>query len=311
MASTTLVYIITLLTFMAVVSLIYAGSRFYLSYQVKRRLSGTSVAKKSRTLAQLDLEEERDKNVSPLIASLSKISLPEEGWQDSNLRLRFIRAGFRKPAAPRIYFAIKTAVTFAAPVLMALILLAFELVTSGLHVLMYSLIAMIAAYFLPDLYLRLRTASRADQIQRALPDLMDLLVICVEAGLGLESALNKISKEIDRTSAALAEEVFLTTLEIRAGSGRIDALKNMALRIDLEDMNGLVVMLVQSDKFGTNLADALRVHAESTRVRRAQRAEEHAAKIPVKILFPLVLFIFPALMIVLGGPAVIRLSQML
>lgn len=304
-------YIITLLTFLGIVSTVYAGFRFYATYKIKRRLAGVADSRKVRAAARLDTEEISGTRASALITSLSRLSLPEEGWQDSNLRLRFIRAGFRKASAPQMYFAVKSGVTFGVPLVVAAMVWAFGLASTGLDILLYALISMIMAYFIPDLYLKWRTAQRADDIQRALPDLMDLMVICVEAGLGLEAALNRISKDIDRTSASLAEELYLTTLEIRAGSGRIDALRNMALRIDLEDVNGLVVMLVQSDKFGTSLADALRVHAENTRIRRAQRAEEHAAKIPVKILFPLVLFIFPALMIVLGGPAVIRLAQTL
>lgn len=304
-------YIIVLLTFAGVSSLVYAISRYYMGYLIKRRLAEVTDHRKAKRQASIDIQGGSDQKPSGLVQSLSKLSLPEDGWQNSDLRLRFIRAGFRDRAVAQMYFAIKSALAFGLPVIVAGSLLLFSPATPALEVIMYALICMAIGYFIPDAIMKYRTTARAQEIQKALPDLMDLLVVCVEAGLGLEAALTRVSRDIGRTSPKLAEELFLTTLEIRAGGGRIDALKNMALRVNLEDLDGLIAMLVQSDKFGTSLADALRIHSDNTRVRRAQRAEEYAAKIPVKILFPLVCFIFPSLMIVLGGPAVIRLMAAL
>jgi tight adherence protein C len=304
-------YIIVLLTFAGVSSLVYAISRYYTGYLIRRRLTEVTDHRKAKRQASLDIQSAPDQKPSALVQSLSKLSLPEDGWQNSDLRLRFIRAGFRDRTIAQMYFAIKTAMAFGFPVIVAAALFLFSPGTSPSEVLMYALICMAIGYFIPDTVLKYRTLARSEEIQKALPDLMDLLVVCIEAGLGLEAALTRVSRDIGRTSPKLAEELFLTTLEIRAGAGRIDALKNMALRVNLEDLDGLIAMLVQSDKFGTSLADALRIHSDNTRVRRTQRAEEYAAKIPVKILFPLICFIFPSLMIVLGGPAVIRLMQAL
>lgn len=142
-----------------------------------------------------------------------------------------------------------------------------------------------------------------------MPDLIDLLVISTESGMGMDSAINRVSKEIIKSSPTLAEEFYLSSLEVRAGSSRMQSLKNLALRVNLEDLNNLVSMLVQADKFGTSLADSLRIQSDLMRVKRMQRAEEFAAKIPVKMLFPLIFFMFPAVMIVLIGPAVIQISN--
>lgn len=311
MLSNATAYIIVLLTFAGVSSLVYALSRYYTGYTIKRRLTEVTDQRRNRRLVSIDTESKPDQKASGLVQSLSKLSLPEDGWQNSDLRLRFVRAGFTDRSVLQIYFAAKTSLAFGLPVVVAGTLYVISPGVPPLEVLMYALISLAIGYFLPDLFLRFRTTQRSDEIQRALPDLMDLLVVCVEAGLGLESALTRVSRDIGRNSPALGQELFLTTLEMRAGAGRIAALKNMALRVNLEDLDGLISMLVQSDKFGTSLADALRIHADNTRIRRTQRAEEYAAKIPVKILFPLILFIFPALMIVLGGPAIIRLIQAL
>jgi len=157
-------------------------------------------------------------------------------------------------------------------------------------------------------YLRFRTNQRAKDMRDTLPDLIDLLVICTESGLGMDAAINRVSQEIARSSKILAEEFYLAALEIRAGAGRSTALKNLALRVDLEDLHSLVSMLVQADRFGTSLADSLRIQSEVMRTKRMQRAEEIAAKVPVKMLIPLIFFIFPSLLMVLIGPAVLQIS---
>jgi tight adherence protein C len=166
----------------------------------------------------------------------------------------------------------------------------------------------VAGYYLPDVYLRFRTNQRAKDMRDTLPDLIDLLVICTESGLGMDAAINRVSQEIARSSKILAEEFYLAALEIRAGAGRSTALKNLALRVDLEDLHSLVSMLVQADRFGTSLADSLRIQSEVMRTKRMQRAEEIAAKVPVKMLIPLIFFIFPSLLMVLIGPAVLQIS---
>ena len=138
---------------------------------------------------------------------------------------------------------------------------------------------------------------------------MDLLVICVEAGMGLDSAINRVAQETKFSSPALSDELHFMNLELRAGKSRQDALRNLSLRTNLEEITSLTTLLVQTDRFGTSMADALRVYSESFRTQRYQKAEEAAAKLPVKLVFPLVLFIFPALMVVILGPAAITIYK--
>lgn len=244
-----------------------------------------------------------------LIDSISKLSLPEMGWQDSQIRLRFIRAGLRDPNAPRYFYAIKSFLTLILPVLLLIVFSLFGSHMTLTSKLTYVVLCAAAGYYLPDMFIRSRTSTRQQEMQQALPDLIDLLVICTESGLGMDAAINRVAKEAVGSSVALAEEFHLAALEIRAGSSRTTALKNMTLRTNLEDLNGFVSMLVQADKFGTSLAESLRIQSDVMRVKRMQRAEEIAAKVPVKMLVPLIFFIFPALMIVLIGPAFLQIGK--
>jgi tight adherence protein C len=156
-----------------------------------------------------------------------------------------------------------------------------------------------------------RVKKRQKEMQRALPDALDLLVVSVEAGLGLNAALLRVSDEIDRMSPVLSEQLALVNLEIRAGTSREDALRNLADRTGLQDISSLVGMLIQTDRFGTSVAQALRVHADTMRTKRRQRAEEAAAKTTIKLVFPLVFCIFPAMFVVILGPALIEIYHAL
>jgi tight adherence protein C len=160
-------------------------------------------------------------------------------------------------------------------------------------------------YLIPGLVLGRLTEKRKQEIRNGLPDALDLFIVCVEAGCGLDQAIVKASDELGLTHPALAYELRLITTEIRAGKPRMEAFKNFAARTKVDDVQSLVAMLVQTDKFGTSVAQALRIHAETSRTKRRQAAEERAAKVGVKLVFPLVLFLFPALYVVILGPAVI------
>ena len=167
------------------------------------------------------------------------------------------------------------------------------------------------AYYLPNLVLTHLVELRQRQIFENFPDAADLMLVCVESGLGLDAALQRVTDEIRLKSLALAEELQLVTLEIRAGSTRAEALRNLARRTGVEEVVTFSTMLVQADRFGTSMGDSLRVFSEEMRSRRRFRAEELAAKIPLKLLFPLVFFIFPSLMLVLLGPAFIQVYRVL
>jgi tight adherence protein C len=164
-------------------------------------------------------------------------------------------------------------------------------------------------FYSADIWLRTKIAGRREKIFRALPDALDLLVVCAEAGMGLDAAINRVAEEIRWSSKELSDELKLLNLELRAGKLRRDALRNLALRVDLEDLRNLVTLLIQADRFGTSVANALRVYSDSLRTKRYQRAEEMAVKLPTKLIFPLVLFIFPALFVAILGPAAINIYR--
>lgn len=247
--------------------------------------------------------------VSAILQSLSKLALPAAGWQDDATRLRFLRAGLRQEKAGQLFFGIKTVLSAGPPVLAVLGWSVAAPDISGAWVAMGALALAAAGYYAPDLYLGRRTRARQTEMRNILPDLIDLLVICTESGLALDQATNRVAREIQRSSPALAEEFYLVTLEVRAGAGRASAFRNLALRTNIAELDSLVSMLIQADRFGTSIADALRIQSEISRTKRMQRAEEIAAKIPTKMLLPLVLLIFPALMIVLLGPAVLQILK--
>jgi tight adherence protein C len=163
----------------------------------------------------------------------------------------------------------------------------------------------VAGYVVPSLWLGRKTKQRQKQIRNGLPDALDLMIVCIEAGSGLDQAIVKTSDELDISYPALAEELRLITTEVRAGKPRLEAFKNFASRTKVDEVRSLVAMLVQTDKFGTSIAQALRTHAEVSRTKRRQNAEERAAKIGVKLVFPLVFCLFPGLYIAILGPAVV------
>ena len=246
-----------------------------------------------------------------LTGPIAKLSLPKEGWEQSQLRIRFMNAGYRSSSAPVLFFTAKTLLTVAVPGLFALytIIAGTTIQSNNFLMIMVGLAAL--GYFLPNAFLARRIAYRKREIFESFPDALDLIIVCVEAGLGLDAALARVGEEMHMRSPILGEELHLINLELRAGSSRERALRNLALRTGVEDIDTLVAMLVQSDRFGTSVADALRVHADGLRTKRRLRAEEAAAKIAVKLLFPLIFFIFPSMLLVLLGPAFISIHNIL
>jgi tight adherence protein C len=163
----------------------------------------------------------------------------------------------------------------------------------------------------PFMVLKQKIRKRKKAMQRGLADALDLMVVCVEAGLGVNQALMRVAEEMDRVCPEISDELTMVALEMRAGTPRESALKNMAERTGLEDIRSWVNMMIQTERFGTSIADSLRIHSDTLRVKRKQRAEEAAAKLTVKMLIPLVLFVFPALFVVILGPAFISLRDFL
>jgi tight adherence protein C len=224
--------------------------------------------------------------------------MPKSPKEMGRLRRRLARAGYTSMTAVLIY----TAATLVTPIVFAIAAVSLAGIGKGW---VLALVGAAIGYLLPGLVLGRLTERRKREIRDGLPDALDLFIVCVEAGCGLDQAIVKASDELGLTYPSLAYELRLITTEIRAGKSRMEAFKNFAARTLVDDVQSLVALLVQTDKFGTSIAQALRTHAETSRTKRRQNAEERAGKIGVKLVFPLVLFLFPALYIVILGPAVI------
>lgn len=241
--------------------------------------------------------------------ALSKPSMPQSEEARSNIRLKLANAGFRGQQTPAIFLASKT----AAGIVLALIGLggAFALNLSGRNILGLTVFAGAVGLMLPNLWLALAIKSRKEKVSHGMPDSLDLLVVTIEAGLGIDAALQRVSDEMKNVHPELCEELILTSLETQMGLPRSEALHNLALRTAVPEMKSLTAILIQAERFGTSIARAVRTHADSMRVKRSQQAEERAAKTAVKLILPLILFIFPALFVVLAGPAMMKLFETL
>lgn len=249
--------------------------------------------------------------VATVVRPLTKLSVPEEGWEKSTLRTLFMNAGWRNPVAPTLYFGSKTALALLAPSIAALVITTTGSEMQGTQFLFTLLLFAAAGYYVPNIVLRRVAERRQREIFENIPDALDLLTVCVEAGLSLERALVKVAAEIHIKSVTLAQELQLVLMEMRAGFSKEKALRNFALRTGVDDVDTLVAMLIQSERFGTSVGDSLRVHSENLRSKRRLLAEENAAKIGLKLLFPLIFCIFPTLLMVLMGPAIIQISRTL
>lgn len=249
--------------------------------------------------------------IARLTRPLGRLSMPEEGYEHSALKTRFVHAGIRNPAAPVAYFGAKTVLALALPFLAFAIFTVAKAPIKG-HGLLVVLLAVAAiGYYLPNAVLSRLVFVRQREIFETFPDALDLMTVCMEAGLGTEAALHRVAEDMQLKSRALSEELHLVTLELRAGAPRERALRNLAIRTGVEEVDGFVSMIIQAERFGTSIAQSLRIHADMLRTRRRQKAEEAAAKIALKLLFPLIFCIFPSLMLVLMGPAMIQIYRVL
>lgn len=271
-------------------------------------LAPTRAEQRLQVLAGSSEKSDWTETVVKVAGSLARLSTPDGDWENSPLRMRFLHAGIRDPNARLLYFGTKTLL----PLLLAG--LAFVALrglnqTSGLTLLFYVLLSALIGCYLPNVLLHLKIRARQREIFESFPDAADLMLVCVEAGLGLDAGLSKVADEIRRKSVALAEELHLTNLEMRAGATREKSLRNLALRTGVEELSTFASMLTQADKFGTSIGDSLRVFSDDLRHKRQVRAEERAAKVPTKMLFPLVLCIFPSIIMVILGPALIQVVR--
>lgn len=296
------------LIFVAVFGVVMLALRLFAANPVQDRLD---VAVGRSTPIAGDEPNPWVARIIKLSGPLAKLSLPTDGWEMSTLRTRFMNAGFRQASAPAIYFAAKTALAAGLPLLAFFILNTGGAKYSTNTLLFWLLSAAAFGYYLPNVVLKHLISRRQREIFESFPDALDLMTVCVEAGLAMDAALARVASEIGLKSSVLSEELQLVTLELRAGSSKEKALRNLALRTGVDDVDALVAMLIQSERFGTSIADSLRVQSDQLRTKRRQRAEEQAAKIALKLLFPLIFFIFPSLLVVLMGPAFIQIYRVL
>jgi tight adherence protein C len=261
-----------------------------------------------RRLEELTLGREReDKPKFQAIAGMLKRmgeKAPRSAKEMGSLRLRLVQAGFRRDEALTMFFGIRVLFALFLFMLFSTSLIARPNLTLALG-------GLGLGYILPGMVLARLAKRRAHRIRLSLADMLDLLVVSVEAGLGLDSALTRVGQELAFAYPELADELRLINLELRAGKPRAEALRNLADRTGVDDLSSLVTMLIQTDKFGTSVAQSLRVYSETLRTKRRQRAEEAAAKTGVKMVFPLVICIFPAIWVVTIGPAAIRFVTVL
>lgn len=275
-----------------------AGRRLGELSDPRSRLSNDRDSKKSEAIARVL------KKASP---ALAKPLTPTTEAEMGKLRQSLVEAGFRSETAPIVYLSIRAAC--------AMLFLALG---GGVSVYLYgatyaALIRLLfigaIGFYLPILVLRILGSKRKQQIFLGLPDALDLMVVCVEAGLGLDQAMRRVAQEMKKSYRIVADEFGLCNLHLQMGRAKAQVLQDLGQRTGVDDLRALASILIQADKFGSSVATALRVQSDSMRTRRQQIAEEKAAKTAVKLIFPLVLFIFPGIFVVLVGPAGIQMAR--
>ena len=310
--------VIILISFLVFISVTFLMGGIYFYFQ--NRLKSRELVEKIRGADEkFTLEKNLNESKSEvssrqfqeLISSIGERFKPKNPDEISGLRMRLVQAGYRSYTAPMFFIGYK--VFFA--VLLPLILFTGKIfifkTILAVNFMIYMAFFALLGLYLPNFWLNHKISSRQQKILEGFPDALDLMVVCVEAGMGLDSAINRVGEEMKFRNRDLSDEFMVLGLELRAGKLRRDALRNLGLRTGLDEVKSLMTLLIQTDKFGTNIAQALRTHSDSMRTKRYQRAEEMAAKLPVKLVFPLVVFILPSLFVVIIGPAVIKIVRTL
>ena len=299
--------------------LVFLGIASYYTQRTERRKLTERIRKGSEeagapkapdaTDTSLKSRDKVQNRISNFLGRFGKRVAPKQSKDYRQMRPRFLKAGFRRETAPAVFWGTKCLLAICLPMCFFLLRLVVfgplsTAMTGGI-----CLYLALMGFFLPDIWLRIRIARRRERIFKGFPDALDLLVVCVEAGMGIDSAINRVAEEMKISHKTLSDELKLLNLEIRAGKTRRDALKDLAMRTDLQEVESLATLLIQTEKFGTNVAQTLRVYSDMFRTKRHQRAEEIAAKMPAKLLIPLVFLIFPSLFVALLGPAAIMMFR--
>lgn len=290
------------LTFVAIVvvagALVYAFSpgEFPIADRLSRLWQPLAAQRK------VTFREKQTQKATRVLSDVGKL-LPSSKDM-STTKLMLVRAGYRRPEA---IMALRGAKVILPVVFLVVAYLSG--VSESNNAMLIYILALVAGFLLPDMWLSRRVRRRQTILRKALPDALDLLVVCIEAGLGLDQAFMRVSQELRITHPELCSELDLVNAQIRIGRTRIEAMRELSSRTGVDDIKALVAMLIQTDRFGTSVSQSLRVHADDMRLKRRQRAEEAAAKTPVKMVPPLVFFIFPALFVVILGPAIITIFR--
>jgi tight adherence protein C len=249
--------------------------------------------------------------IQKTISGFGETVSPKNEADASRTLKKLLKAGYYGEDSLTLFFGSKIIAALLFSAFFVVLKIGVLKTVSMQHFVILIVLFIATGFYLPDYYLYRRTQTRKRTIFEGFPDALDLMVVCVEAGMGLDAAIKRVGDEMARKYKELGDEFKMLSLELRAGKPRVEALRNLAERTDLEDVASLVTLLIQTDKFGTRVGQALRVHSDAMRTKRYQRAEEIAAKLPVKIVFPLIFFIFPALFVSILGPAIIRIYRML
>lgn len=276
---------------------------------VKRRLAGGRGKDEAAELKEQARESASEDLARRAMPMLSKITLPTSDVEQTNLRAKLASAGLRKPQAQAVFLASKTIVAVALALTTLLGGWAYGL--TGIMLAGSVLCAAPIGFLFPDIWLMLATSTRKEAIRHGLPDTLDLMVVSVESGLALDAAIQRVGEEMKTVHPELSEEMQIATAEAQMGLPRAEALTRMANRTAVSEVQSLVSIILQAEKFGTSVARALRNQADALRVKRRQKAEERAQKTAVKLMIPLVIFIFPAMGVVLGGPAMLKMIEAL
>jgi len=279
----------------------------------KERL-GVDIGAASEVAQSVELSRGKEKELKEIFAErvLKPLAgvMKVAGGSQSMTQEMLVHAGIRKKGALEVFLGAKIALALCLPAVTAAFFVWRSISTqqplNGQSLLVYCASAFAAGLMLPNFWLRRKANARKQRIRLSLPDALDLLVVCVESGLGLDAALLRIANEMRQSGPEMSEELTLLNLEISAGKPREECFRNFGLRTGTEEAKSLAARINQASKFGTNLAHSLRIHSESLRQKRRQQAEEAAAKTTVKLLFPLVFFIFPAIFVVILGSAAVK-----
>ena len=304
-------FLMPILVFSGIVVL-FLGIFFLVRYQIEHRkivkkieYEGHKVPGKTEGKAPA---REHFAKIASVIGNIAK----PKGEEDlSQMQKALFNVGYRSGSAVLIFFGIKIFCALLLPLVFSFLKIFIHRPIPTTFILFIFILLAMIGFYLPSIWLRIKTNRRKEEIKDGFPDMLDLLVVCVEAGMGLDSALVRVGDEMELGNKAISDEFRLLNTQMRLGKARQDALRSLASRVNLDDVKNLVTVLVQTEKFGTSVGQALRTHSDFMRVERQQRAEEKAVKLPVKLLIPLIFCIFPSLFIVILGPALIQVFRIM